>query len=51
MQFINPKYAALVADYKAAQESTDSNVWAQRDDAPFRTVRFMTAAPVEDDVE
>lgn len=47
MQFINPKHAALVADYKAAQEESGDNVWPDRPDARFRKVAFVTA-PVDD---
>lgn len=50
-EYVSPRHAQLVADYKAAQAETDANVWPGRDDAPYRIVSFDATRPAADDSE
>lgn len=50
-QYVSPKYAGLVAEYKAAQDASGENVWPGRDDAPYRIRAFAATRPAADDTE
>jgi len=39
-EYVSPKHAALVTDYKRTQEATGTNVWPDRPDAPYRIKTF-----------
>jgi hypothetical protein len=47
-EYVSPRHAQLVADYKAAQERSGENVWPDRDDAPYR-IRGFVMEPVGDE--
>jgi hypothetical protein len=49
-EWIDPRHAQLVADYKAAQEESDDNVWSDRPNAPYRIKSFIMA-PVSNGTE
>ena len=50
-EWVNPKYADLVADYKRRQDATVVTGWRERPDAPYRIKMFAAATPVADDSE
>lgn len=47
-EWIDPRRAQLVADYKAAQAESGENVWPDRPDAPYRIKSFVMT-PVSDE--
>jgi hypothetical protein len=48
-EWVNPKYADLVADYKRRQDATVATGWQDRPDAPYRIKMFTAPAADADE--
>jgi hypothetical protein len=47
-EWIDPRHAARVADYKRRQDATATTGWTDRPDAPYRIKMFVPVDPVRD---